>query len=72
MKIQIEEIHFSKSSKKSIVSFIGDIGKINVNENSYMIPKGNYNIEITLENLIDFTNKHEVTIEISNGKILIF
>lgn len=72
MKIElINDIDFMMSSKEKIIAKLGDIGIINKNDNSYLIKKGEYDIQTSLETLINLTKEHELTVEIKNGKIFI-
>ncbi len=60
-------IEFYASSQESIESFVGDIGYIS--EESFIIPEGSYDIDISIDKMIDFSNKHEIEFSIKGGKV---
>lgn len=69
MNIKVEELYFFESSKESVESFLGTIGFDS--DGGYLILEDNYEIDITLERLLEFTSKHEVTVIFSEGNIII-
>lgn len=69
MLIKIEEMFFYGSSKESVISFLGDIGK--EADDGYLILEDDYNIDTSFEKLLEFTLKHEVKVVFINGKIIL-
>lgn len=68
MQIIVEnDIEFYDSSKKSIQSFIGTIGVSS--GDSFFITEGLYDIDINLDQMIEFSNKHDINFNIVNGKV---
>lgn len=62
-----DDIIFYRSSAKSIKSFIGDLGV--ETSDDYILLEGHYSISTDLENLLKFTSKHQIRVEIVNGLI---
>lgn len=69
LKIEIKEMFFFNSSKESIIHFLGNIGKNS--DGGYLIKEGIYDIDISLEKLLELSIKHEILVLFKNGNIIL-
>jgi hypothetical protein len=68
-KIEIKEMFFFNSSKESIINILGNIGKNS--DGGYLIKEGIYDIDISLEKLLELSVKHEILVLFKNGNIIL-